>query len=220
MIRFEDVSVGPFRGLTFQIEAGTVCKIVTEAAYEKQILVQVLAGHVKPDKGRILLFGRDIWGISELEALELYQRVGLVHGEGGLISNLKVWENIALPLWYHKGVPPEEVGRQVADWLTHLGFDAEGLADYVHQLPGNLPAHERRLMALVRAMLMEPELMIFEEMLKQLTAEVSKRVLGLTREFHAAVAGRTSVYVGPDEQAWPDLEADLVLRQKGRGVIS
>jgi len=220
MIRFEDVAIGPFEGLTFKVEAGAVCKIVTAAEYEKEVLIQALAGQLQPEKGRIFLFEKDIWTIPEKEALGLFQRVGLIFGEGGLISNLKVWENIALPVWYHKGVPPLKIEARVADLLTRLGFEPEGLAAYVARLPGDLPVHEKQLIALVRALLMDPELMVYEETLKQLSPEVSSRVLKLAQEFHAGSAGRTSVYISPDEQALQDLEADVVLRQQGRGMVS
>ena len=219
-IRFEDVTIGPFQGLTFKVEAGAVCKIVTEAEYEKEVLIQALAGQIQPEKGRIFLFEKDIWAISEKEALGLFQRVGLVFGEGGLVSNLKVWENIALPVWYHKGVPPSKIEARVADLLIRLGFEAEGLAEYVARMPGDLPVHEKQLIALVRALLMEPEFMVYEEMLKQLSPEVTRRVLELTREFHAGSAGRTSLFISPDEQALQDLECDIFLRQQGRGMVS
>lgn len=51
MIRFEDVAIGPFEGLTFKVEAGAVCKIVTAAEYEKEVLIQALAGQLQPEKG-------------------------------------------------------------------------------------------------------------------------------------------------------------------------
>lgn len=219
-IRFEDVSIGPFQGLTFNVEAGAVCKIVTEAEYEKEVLIQALAGQIRPDKGRIFLFGKDIWAIPEQEVLGLFQRVGLVFGEGGLISNLKVWENIALPVWYHKGVSPSKIEARAVELLTRLGFEAEGLAGYVARMPGDLPVHEKQLIALVRALLMEPELMVYEEMLKQLSPEVTTRVLEVTQEFHAESAGRTSVFISPDEQALQELECDVCLRQQGRGMVS
>jgi ABC-type transporter Mla maintaining outer membrane lipid asymmetry ATPase subunit MlaF len=80
------------------------------------------------------------------------------------------------------------------------------------KLPGPLPTHEKRLIGLIRAMLIEPELMIYASLFEGLSPDMSDRLMQVTTNFHAEKQGRTSVYITFDEQSIKDVRADITLR--------
>jgi phospholipid/cholesterol/gamma-HCH transport system ATP-binding protein len=98
------VTKGPVRDLSFNFESGGTAKILFDSEDRKNILFGLLAGLQRPEAGRILFFGEDLFAHEENERLALFRRIGVVPAHGGLISNLKAWENLLLPAWYHRGL--------------------------------------------------------------------------------------------------------------------
>jgi phospholipid/cholesterol/gamma-HCH transport system ATP-binding protein len=220
MIRFENISVENFTSVSFDILEGTVCKIITGSDFHKRTLLQTLFGRNKPVQGTVLLFGKDIYSISEQELLNLFIKVGMVWKDGGLISNLKVWENITLPAWYHMGKHPEEMEDKVISMFSDLGKSGTELNTYMKKLPGPFPVHEKRLIGLVRAMLTEPDLMIYDSLFDGLSPAMAKQLAKYTTLFHSGKPLRTSLYISTDELSLRDIRADLILRQSGEGFTA
>lgn len=217
MIRFEDVSNECFASMSFEIGKGSVSKIILSSDYDRAVMLETALGLRRPKEGRVFLLGQDIYSLPAGESFKLFRRTGVVRRDGGLISNLKVWENIALPLWYHEGRGPSDIEARVIGLFGRMGMDADYLKGYMGRLPGPLPLHEKALIGLVRAMLTEPELMVYESLLEGLAPDKAGRLLALMQEFHSEKPGRTSVYLSSDEKSLEGIKADVVLRQKGRG---
>ena len=98
MIRFEHVTKGLVRNLSFDIDSGTT-KILFDSEDRKNQFFRLLAGLRRPESGKILFFGEDLFAREEDERVALFQRIGVVPADGGMISNLKAWENLLLPAW-------------------------------------------------------------------------------------------------------------------------
>lgn len=92
-------------------------------------------------------------------------RVGWVSGSSGLISNLKVWENVTLPLWYHARHDVQEAERRVSHWLERLGIVSAEFADFMASPPANLQPWQRKLAGLLRALVQHPQLLVIDVML-------------------------------------------------------
>lgn len=89
-------------------------------------------------------------------------RVGWVSGNGGLISNLKVWENITLPLWYHSRRDAAETEKSVEHWLTLLGVDPSGCAEFMASPPYSVEPWQRKLAGLLRALVQMPRVLVVD----------------------------------------------------------
>jgi phospholipid/cholesterol/gamma-HCH transport system ATP-binding protein len=215
VIEFKDVTAAGFRAASFSVGAGVACKLVTESNLDRDRLLHLLLGSAPAGRGEVLLFGEALRGMAEERALALFARMGIVWKDGGFISNLKVWENILLPLMYHRRVEPAACEAQVAEMLERLGVEERIVPEYLQSLPGELPVQARRLLGCVRAALTNPEVVIYESAFEGLARDVRVRLESFASWFHAQRPGRTSVFLSSDEQSLQGLPADLVLRMEG-----
>jgi phospholipid/cholesterol/gamma-HCH transport system ATP-binding protein len=208
MIRFESVTKGPIRHLSFDIERGGTAKILFDSEERKNILIGMLAGLQRPEAGRILFFGEDLFAHAESERLALYQRIGVVPSDGGMISNLKAWENLLLPAWYHRGLTAREAELPVAEIFELIEPGEDGLKRRMGELPDRLSLYERRAVALARAMLMDPDILIYDFTFDGLERNAARQLIKLTGEYHGRKAGRVSLYLCPDDAVSARLTVD------------
>lgn len=211
MVRFESVTKGPVRNLSFDFESGGTAKILFDSEDRKNILFGLLAGLQRPEAGKVLFFGEDLFAHEEKERLALFQRIGVVPAHGGLISNLKAWENLLLPAWYHRGLTADQAERPVAEIFDQLGPGETGLKQRMGELPGQLSVYERRVVALARAMLMEPDILIYDFTFTGLERDAAQRLMKLTGEFQGRKDGRVSLYLCPDDAVSARLVADSTI---------
>jgi phospholipid/cholesterol/gamma-HCH transport system ATP-binding protein len=221
VIAWRGVTAGSFRDASFAVAPGTVTKILTLSDTDTDLLVRLITGAERPESGDVLLFGEELGATPEARVRELLRRVGLVWRGGGFVSNLKVWENILLPLWYHggaRGAPPglETVALEL---LARLGVEGERLPHFLQSLPGTLGTRDRRLLAIVRAFLQEPELLLYVDVGEGLDAAARERILETARWYHGRTAGRTTVLLADNELSLAGMPADVVLRQGNDGRI-
>jgi len=206
MIAFENVDGHCSRAISFEIGAGEACKFLIPSDCDERDFLQTLIGLHPPRKGHVRLLGRDVYAMDEQELVSLFKRVGVVWRGGGVISNLKVWENIALPACYHLNCRPEEIEGRVVDICRTIGIDAT--PDWFASLPDPLPESEKSLIGVVRAMLMEPELILYDAIFAGQPPEIAVRLAAVTAAFHAARPGRTSLYIATEEAALAQVVAD------------
>jgi len=89
-------------------------------------------------------------------------RVGWVAANGGLISNLKIWENATLPLWYHARREVIETENSVMHWLGVLGFEQDKLAEFMAASPHDIEPWQRKLVGLLRALVQMPRVLVVD----------------------------------------------------------
>lgn len=219
MIRFQEVSIGSFRGVSFTLEAGGSYRILTRSSMDKNALLEAILGERRPEEGKVFLLGEEVCRLDQESRLALLKRVCLIPMRGGIVSNLKVWENILLPSWYHLGRGPGEVEPTVVRIFETLGLEGEALERHMARPAGTLSVFEMRIVCLVRALLMEPEVMLYDTLLEGLSREDASLLLGLTEAFHAADRARLSVHVGADLQSLEGVRAKSGLRQEGREMV-
>lgn len=148
-----------------------------------------------------------------LDALAEHPNSAIVSNYGGLISNLRVWENIALPAQYHD----IEVGGKFEDALVNL-FDKCGLRDkqalsvMLLKLPDQLSLYEKRLVSFVRAMLMAPELMVYDSLHEGLSPREMQKVARFDRVFRLYYPFRTSVLLSFEEYRDEEEARQVIIR--------
>jgi ABC-type transporter Mla maintaining outer membrane lipid asymmetry ATPase subunit MlaF len=131
----------------------------------------------------------------------------IVPGDGGLIGNLKVWENLVLPAAYHGTPQYRELEERAARLFAESGVSGERFEQLCMMLPDHLSRFERRLCAFVRAMLTEPRIMVYDSLFDGLSREDTAKVLAFDRAFHGRFPLGTSLHLTADLPTLPDLGA-------------
>ncbi len=216
MIQFENVTTESFDYASFEVRSGCRCKIIANSRHEKQVLLDTIVGLRKPLAGRVFLLGKSIYSIPEQELFKVLSRVGMVWQDGRLLSSLTVWENVILPSYYQQGKRPDDLEDKVIALCRALKIGGENLSGFMGKMPGHLTPHEKRMAGLVRAMLTEPELIIYDAPFKDLPSEETEGLGRLTQDFHLRKVGRISVYISVDEKSMQHVESDMTLKQINR----
>jgi len=125
---------------------------------------------------------------------------------------LKAWENLLLPAAYHQGLNADAVEARVVALWREADPDGADLRETMGKLPDRLTAFERRMVALIRALLPQPDLLVYDFLSSGLDAGSAARLYALTQRFHGEKPGRVSVYLCADDAASAKLPADVTLR--------
>ena len=145
-------------GANLFLEKGDTLCIGGGSGQGKSALLRAIAGLARPNSGRIYIFGEYI-PPERITALEIAKRqVGLVFQNGALISNLRVRDNIALPLRYHKVGSPAEIEERV-----RMAMDLMRVRDYADYFPHVLSVGMQKRVAIARSWAMGPQLLLMDE---------------------------------------------------------
>jgi phospholipid/cholesterol/gamma-HCH transport system ATP-binding protein len=139
-------------------QRGRLIAITGPSGCGKSTLLKISAGLINPDSGKVFINGMDILNISRPALLQMRRELAFVFQDAALLSNLTVYNNIALPLRYHYNPPEEEVDKKVTEILRT--FDLE---DEKNNLPAQLSMGQRKLASFARGLIMEPNLIFFDE---------------------------------------------------------
>lgn len=124
----------------------------------KSTLLQILAGLIYPQSGRYLINDKDVNDMSFEEFLPYRLAIGYTFDYGGLINNRTIYDNLMLPLVYHKIVDIEEAKRRVQAVMKK--FDLEKFKD---ERPAHVPGRVRKVACLVRALVTEPQVLLLDD---------------------------------------------------------
>jgi predicted ABC-type transport system involved in lysophospholipase L1 biosynthesis ATPase subunit len=133
--------------------------------------------------------------------------IAIVAARGGLVGNLKIWENLVLPIEYRGATRLEELEARAEGLFAELGVLGERFAELCALLPERLSEFERRLTAFVRAMLAEPEIMVYDGLFDGLTRVEIEKAARFDRLFQLHFPFRTALYVDAEDPMLPALSA-------------
>ena len=160
-IEFENVSIAfdekvVLDGISFRLTHGETKALFGVAGSGKSILLKLAIGLMRPDSGRITVLGEEVTRMSEQELFELRRRVGIVFQESALFDSLKVWENVAFRLMEEK-IPFEEIERRVREALRFVELERT-----YDMFPSELSGGMRRRVAIARAIITQPEVILYD----------------------------------------------------------
>src|ERR1022692_3731951 len=143
-------------GVSFQLAHGETKALFGVAGSGKSTLLKLAIGLLRPDSGRIFVMGEEVTRMSEQELFQLRRRVGIVVQESALFDSLKVYENVAFRLMEEK-ISAEEIERRVREALRFVELEQT-----YDMRPSELSGGMRRRVAIARAIITEPEVLLYD----------------------------------------------------------
>jgi phospholipid/cholesterol/gamma-HCH transport system ATP-binding protein len=168
-----------FQDLNFRLRRGEIYVLLGASGSGKSVLLKLLSGLLSPEKGKVEIEGIDLAAASE-EALEaIWVKMGFVFQDAALISNMSIFDNVALPLRYHTDLPESEVKAQVSEKMDLCEVDRK----YDRSIPAQLSLGMRKRAALGRALVLEPELLFLDEPATGLGAEAESLIVRILKSY-------------------------------------
>jgi putative ABC transport system ATP-binding protein len=198
-------AVHALRGVSLEVPQGQFAAVTGPSGSGKSTLLHLLAGLDTPDAGTVRIAGEDITRMSDRELTRLRrEHIGFVFQSVNLLPTLSVAENIMLPL--------SIAGRTPEPHVVDRALERIGLTERRDDTPAQLTTGEQQLVAVARALICEPTVLLADEPTGDLDEQTADSLHGLLREMHAAY-GLTSVIATHN----PKLAAacDRVLRLEG-----
>ena len=179
-------------GVSFTVYDGEIFVVIGPSGTGKSVLLKQIAGLIKPDSGKVYVYGMDVLNLSGEELVKFRETLTYVFQNGALFDSLPVWYNVAFYLIEKKGIKEKEAKEKAKYYLSLLGLS--GTEDlYPSELSGGM----RKRVAVARALCMNPKCILFDEPTSGLdpvmTAVLDRLILKLKKEF-----GKTCVVVSHD----------------------
>ena len=161
VVVFENVTIGfenkpVLNNISFTVKPGETRILLGPAGVGKSVLLKMADGLFRPDSGRIFVFGEEVSAMPEQELFALRARIGIVFQEGALFDSLTVRDNVGYRLTEER-LPEEEINRRVIEALRFVELEHT-----VDKFPSQLSGGMRRRVAIARAIVTEPDLILYD----------------------------------------------------------
>lgn len=164
LIRVEDVSVvfdrqPILKNIDLSIQRGQTVAIIGESGCGKTVFMKTLVGLIRPTHGRIYFDDQPLNEISAAELAKMRRRFGFVFQNAALFDSMTIFDNVAFPLQQHDVVAASEVQQRVMKHLREVGLPEDAARKYPAELSGGM----RKRVGLARALILRPELVVYDE---------------------------------------------------------
>jgi len=201
-----------FDGLDMDIPRGKVTAVMGPSGTGKTTLLRLVTGQVRADTGSIHVAGEDMLRLKRADLYGLRRRMGMLFQNGALLTDLSVFENVAFPIREHTDLA-ERLIRQ----LVLIKLEAVGLRGAADLMPSELSGGMGRRVALARAIVMDPEILIYDEPFVGLDPISMGVILRLIRRLNDTL-GLTSIVVSHDVQEISTVSDNVFLLSAGKVV--
>lgn len=144
-------------GVSFKVRRGETKIILGRSGSGKSTTIRLSLGLLKPDDGEILIDGQDITYFTEAQMMKVREKIGMVFQEGALFDSLSVYENVAYRL-HEQGVDEEIVVEEVEKMLSFVDLE-----EAIDKMPAELSGGMRRRVGIARALVGNPQIVLFDE---------------------------------------------------------
>ncbi len=203
-----------FRGLDIAIARGRVTAIMGPSGTGKTTLLRLITGQLHASQGEVAVDGRNVATLPRAELYALRRRMGMLFQNGALLTDLDVFENVAFPLREHTRLPERLIRTLV---LTKL--HAVGLRGAARLMPQQLSGGMARRVALARAIVMDPDILIYDEPFAGLDPISMGVVMRLIRSLNDAL-GISSIVVTHDVREISQIADESYILSEGQVVAS
>jgi phospholipid/cholesterol/gamma-HCH transport system ATP-binding protein len=197
MIRVEGLTKtfggGPvLRGVDLRVPRGCLYGLIGPGASGKSVLLKMLTGLLRPDRGRVVVDGKDVHALSDLDLQQFRLKFGMLFQNNALFDYLSVGDNIAFPLRRLYNLSEEEIAARIADRLRVVS-----LPGYEDRMPSGLSGGQKKRVGVARATVATAEIVLYDEPAAGLDPVTSQRIFELLRAEQRA-AGATVIMVSSD----------------------
>jgi phospholipid/cholesterol/gamma-HCH transport system ATP-binding protein len=203
-----------FSGVTLTARRGRVTAIMGPSGTGKTTLLKLITAQIFADRGQVSVFGKDLGQLDTSDIYGVRKRMGMLFQNGALLTDMTVFENVAFPVREHTDLPESLIRMLV---LTKL--EAVGLRGAADLMPGELSGGMARRVALARAIVMDPEVLIYDEPFVGLDPISLGVILRLIKQMNVAL-GITTIVVSHDVPELSSIADDGYLLSAGSVAAS
>jgi phospholipid/cholesterol/gamma-HCH transport system ATP-binding protein len=167
------------RGVTANFPENSITTILGPSGTGKSVLLKHIVGLLEPDSGTVRVFGRDLWSLTEPQRAELRKRFGLLFQDGALFGSMNLYDNVAFPLRKHTRMREAEIREIVMQHLREVGLEKA-----VDRAPNEISGGMRKRAGFARALVMKPEIVMFDEPDSGLDPVRTQLLCNLIKELH------------------------------------
>ena len=188
-IRAKDVvkrlgGVPVLNGLNVAFPEDTITVVLGPSGTGKSVLIKHIIGLMFPDSGEVIVKGKSVSKLNMHDLLELRQKIGVLFQDGALFGSMSVYDNVAFPLRQHTDMTEAAIAERVVQRLRDVG-----LGDAMDDAPSQLSGGMRKRAGFARALVMEPDVVIFDEPDSGLDPVRTALLCELIQEMHAIYKG-------------------------------
>jgi phospholipid/cholesterol/gamma-HCH transport system ATP-binding protein len=154
---FEDLDV--LKGVNLTVNKGENVAVLGKSGSGKSVLIKIIIGLLKPDKGEVIVLGQHVDTLKDKELNELRLRIGFSFQSSALYDSMNVRQNLEFPLKMNM----KNLGRQEITAAVEEVLEAVGLADKIEQMPSDLSGGQRKRIGIARTLILRPEIMLYDE---------------------------------------------------------
>jgi phospholipid/cholesterol/gamma-HCH transport system ATP-binding protein len=180
------------RDVSLTVPQGCLYGLIGPGASGKSVLLKMITGLMRPDRGTVQIGDDRITGASEVELQELRKRIGMLFQNNALFDYLTVFDNIAFPLRRLYAPPEEEVRERVDERLARVS-----LAGYGDRMPSGLSGGQKKRVGVARATVTRAPIVLYDEPAAGLDPVTSQKIFDLLRAEQRA-SGATVIMVSSD----------------------
>jgi phospholipid/cholesterol/gamma-HCH transport system ATP-binding protein len=178
----------------------------------KSVCIKHIVGLLYPDEGDVIVHGKSVPSLPDAELFEMRKKFGVLFQDGALFGSLKLYDNIAFPLRQHTEKSEEEIEE-----IVHRRMKEVGLGDAGEKMPNELSGGMRKRAGFARALVLEPDIVLFDEPDSGLDPVRTALLCELIQQMHAEHGG-TYIVVTHDIASARKIAEYLVVLWKGRIV--
>jgi len=208
---FDDNKV--LRGVNLNVQSGEVLAIIGGSGSGKSVMLKLLMGLLDPDSGNIYFDGENIVEKTEEELLKIRRKIGMLFQSSALFDSLTVYENLAYPLREHTKIEEDEIERIIKEKLAHVD-----LYDVEHLYPAELSGGMKKRVALARAIVFEPCLILYDEPTTGLDPSTANKINELIVNLQKKL-NVTSIVVTHDMNSVEKVADRIAMLYKGKIIV-
>jgi phospholipid/cholesterol/gamma-HCH transport system ATP-binding protein len=201
------------RGVNLDVPKGCLYGLIGPGAAGKSVLLKMITGLLRPDAGRVLVDGREVGAMSELDLQQFRLRFGMLFQNNALFDYMTVGENIAFPLRRLFHLPEEEIAARTTERLRVVS-----LPGFEDRMPSGLSGGQKKRVGVARATVSRAEIVLYDEPAAGLDPVTSQRIFELLRAEQRA-AGATVIMVSSDLDRLLTVTDRVGMLYKGRLIF-
>jgi len=164
-------------GINLEVETGKITVIIGKSGGGKSVLLKNVIGLIKPDSGEIWIDGVETSNLAERDMNSIRMKFGMLFQEAALFDSMDLFDNVAFPLREHTKMSEKEIERAVEERLKQVG-----LSGFSEKMPSELSGGMRKRVGLARALVLDPEIILFDEPTSALDPIISLTILDLIKQ--------------------------------------